>query len=561
MKAYLWGSGIALFGFAIGAGSPLAGPAAGGGNVVQRRTGAQIDAWSEGARAEGQQARPRLVVVVVVDQLATHLLERYADVFTGGFRRLLDDGYRFANAVHEHALTETAAGHTTLSTGVFPSRHGIVANDWSEPLSAGWRNVYSVSDSASPIVGVAVAEGRSPANLVRGGFADWLSAADPQAKIFSVSRKDRSAIPLAGRTRGQVWWMDAEQGRFVTSTWYRTEEPEWVTRFNAGMPWTHGDTVWTSTVPAGLVARARPDSSVFEGDGVHVMFPHRASEEADSGEVGLNLWYTEVPFADAATLAFAKAGVEALDLGTDEHTDYLAVSFSQVDAVGHDYGPTSLEQLDNLLRLDRLLGELLAFVDARAGAGRWVLGFSADHGIMIEPELRAEWGQPARRLPFRELRAIVQAANEGAGGGDLNEMRARAARLLEANDVIADVMTEDELAATGVPADSFVALYRNSYFRGRNAGSLGRSGMWVRFAEGTLVSYARGSSHGTPYLYDRAVPLIFMGRGVTGGVSDAAARTVDLAPTLAGLLGIVMPADLDGRVLTIPGLIPAGPRH
>jgi len=561
MKPYIRGSGIVLLGLAVGAGEPAGGPAGDAARAALQAVSVLAGPSSAGARPERQQVRPRLVVVVVVDQLATHLLERYADVFTGGFRRLLDDGYRFTNAVHQHALTETAAGHATLSTGVFPTRHGIVANDWSEPVSTGWRSVYSVSDTASPIVGVVAAEGRSPANLLRGGLADWLVAADPQAKILSVSRKDRSAIPLSGRTRSQVWWLDPEEGRFVTSTWYRTEEPAWVTRFNAGMPWAYGDTVWTSTVPAGLVARARPDSSVFEGDGVHVMFPHRASEEADSGEVGHRLWYTEVPFPDAATLAFAKAGVEALELGTDEHTDYLAVSFSQTDAVGHDYGPTSLEQLDNLLRLDRLLGELLDFVDARAGAGRWVLGFSGDHGIMVEPELRAERGQPARRLSFRELRAMVLAANEGAGAGDLNEMRARAALLLEANDAVADVMTEDELASEGAPADSFVALYRNSYFRGRNAGTLGRSGMWVRFTEGTLLAYARGSSHGSPYLYDRGVPLIFMGPGVTGGVSDSVARTVDLAPTLAGLLGIAMPDDLDGRVLTIPGLIPASRRH
>ncbi|MCI0433791.1 MAG: alkaline phosphatase family protein, partial [Gemmatimonadetes bacterium] len=429
------------------------------------------------AGASSRQTRPRLAVVVVVDQLATHMMDRYADVFTGGFRRLLDEGHRFANAVHEHALTETAAGHATLSTGLFPSRHGIVANDWFEQSGSSWRSVYSVSDGASPIVGLEGAEGRSPANLQSGGFADWLQAADPQAKVLSVSRKDRAAIPLAGRTRAHVYWMNPEAGRFVTSTYYRSEDPDWVVQFNAGMPWSYGDTVWTSTVPAALVSRARPDSSVFEGDGVHVTFPHRAAEEADSGELGLHLWYTEVPFPDAATLAFAKAGVEALDLGTDDHTDYLAISFSQTDAVGHDYGPTSLEQLDNLLRLDRLLDELFRYLDARTGAGRWVLAFSSDHGVMPEPELRAELGQPARRLLFSEMRALVQAANAGAGSGTLEEMRTRAAELLEANAIIADVMTERDFADVA-PADSFVALYRNSWFPGRLAGPLARSGMW-----------------------------------------------------------------------------------
>ncbi len=506
------------------------------------------------------QARPRLAVVVVVDQLATHLLDRYADVFTGGFRRLLDEGYRFPNAVHEHALTETAAGHATLGTGVFPSRHGVVANDWFEPVGGSWRAVYSVSDSTSPIVGIPLIGGRSPANLRRDGFADWLAAADPDARILSVSRKDRSAIPLAGRTRSHVYWMEPVLGRFVTSTYYRAEVPDWVTAFNATMPWAQGDTLWESTVPAGVVERARPDSAVYEADGVHVMFPHTWAEAADTTPIARNIWYSEVPFPDAATLAFAMAGAEALDLGRDDRTDYLAISFSQVDAVGHEYGPTSLEQLDNLLRLDRLLGRLVEFLDARAGEGRWVLALSADHGIMVEPELLAEWGQPARRLSFGALRAMVQAANEGAGTGDLEEVRARAARLLEANDIVAAVMTEDLLASTA-PADSFVVLYRNSYYPGRMTGALGRSGLWIRFAEGTLLSVPRGSSHGTPYLYDRGVPLIFLGAGVEPGASDAMARTVDLAPTLAARLGLPVPDGLDGRVLAVPGGPAAAGRH
>lgn len=499
------------------------------------------------------QERPRLVVIVVVDQLASFLLDRYADVYTGGFRRLLDRGYRYTNAAHDHALTETAAGHATLSTGVWPSRHGVIANEWWQRRGQGWRFTYSVSDSASPIVGYPSAAGRSPANLARPGFADWLQSADGRSIVASVSRKDRSAITLAGQSRGHVYWIYPEEAQFVTSRYYRSEVPSWVARFNAGMPWSYGDTVWASTVPATLVMRARPDSSAYEADGVHTAFPHRVGElVSDTGRLGRNLWLVEVPFPDVATLAFVTLAVDSLGLGVDEHTDYLAVSFSQTDAVGHNYGPTSLEQLDNLLRLDRLLGTLLSLLDTRVGAGRWLLALSADHGVMPEPELLRDTGRPGRRFSFRELRAIVQAANDSAGAGDLATVRARAAQLLEQHDVIEDVIVEDELRATAAPADSFVALFRKSYYEGRYSGPLAGSGMWIRFAEGTLLDYATGSSHGTPYWYDRHVPLIFLGAGIEPGASAEPVRTVDLAPTLAALLGIAVPSVLDGRPLHLP---------
>ncbi len=497
--------------------------------------------------------RPRLVVMVVVDQLAAHLLDRYADVYTGGFRRLLDGGYRFTQATHAHAVTETAAGHASLATGVFPSRHGIVANDWLERSGASWRSEYSYEDTTAALVDAPWAEGRSPVNLMVPAFADWLRASDDQAKIASLSRKDRGAIPLAGHVRGDVYWMDAESGRFVTSRYYRSSVPDWVGRVNEGKPVAWADTVWSLEVPGALVSRARADSAVYEGDGEHVVFPHRLSEErADTSESARNAWLLTVPFPDAATLALAKAAVSALDLGADERTDYLAVSFSQTDAIGHDYGPTSLEQLDNLLRVDRLLGELLAYLDERVGENRWVLALSADHGVMIEPEVRRESGQSGERFPLGELRTLVQTANTAAGTGDIAAVRQRAAVLLEESPAIEDVMLEGELRSRAAPADSFIELQRHSYYEGRLTGWLGRSRLWLRFAEGMLVNQDIGSSHGSAYWYDRHVPLIFYGAGIEAGETAEPARTVDVAPTLARLIGLSIPDGLDGRPLAVP---------
>ncbi len=496
--------------------------------------------------AAGQE-RPRLVVMVVVDQLRADLLDRYDDLFTGGFRRLRDGGYRFTEAAHDHANTETAPGHTTLSTGVVPARHGVVSNDWYVDQNGRWRTLYSLSDSASRLVDVASAPGRSPANLMRGGVADWFEQADPAARIVSISHKDRAAIPMAGKSHGQVYWILPSARRFVTSSYYRTSYPDWVSRFNAdSMPRILGDSVWELQVPAAAVSRARRDDYPYEADGVHVTFPHRYPE---AERQRLSTWEMEnTPYPDIAVLGLAREAIRALDLGGDEHTDFLAVSFSQTDYLGHKYGPLSLEQLDNLLRLDKLLGELLSFLDANVGAGRWALGLSADHGVMDVPEYRVEEGLAGRRL-----RGADNAQVESAVAGlDPNapDYPDRVARALEAVPFVADVVTHAELAGSGAPADSFIRLFRNSYFDGRPSGPLFRLGMDLRWTEGTIQrAEVGGTSHGSPYWYDRHVPMIFYGAGIAPGSSGEAVRSVDLAPTLAALGAVRSPDDLDGRSL------------
>jgi len=188
--------------------------------------------------------------MLVIDQLRPDMLDRFDDYFTGGLRRVIDEGHSFADATHDHAYTFTAPGHTTLSTGVHPTRHGIVSNDWWELEDTEWREVYSMEDPESAILGYPTMVGRSPANLYRGGLADWIAAVDPEARVVSISRKDRAAIALAGRAMGEVYWMDDPVAGFMTSTYYRSEYPEWVQRFNEEeMPGVYGDMVWESRRP------------------------------------------------------------------------------------------------------------------------------------------------------------------------------------------------------------------------------------------------------------------------------------------------------------------------
>ena len=230
--------------------------------------------------------QPRLVVMLVVDQLSTPLLLRYDDLFTGGFRRLLDEGRFYVDASYDHAGTSTAPGHATLATGTHPSRHGIVGNSWYERTSAGWLEVENIGDSTVSVIGYPQLHGASPHYLERPTLADWMRAADHETRVASVSGKDRGAILPAGHGReGHAYWFEASVGRFVTSTYYRDDVPEWVEKFHETALASYGrDSVWESRIPAAAVRRSSPDTASHEADGVHTYFPHRYAVEGTPGE-------------------------------------------------------------------------------------------------------------------------------------------------------------------------------------------------------------------------------------------------------------------------------------
>jgi predicted AlkP superfamily pyrophosphatase or phosphodiesterase len=489
-----------------------------------------------------------------VDQLRADLVDRYSEVFTGGFKRAFEEGYSFTQTSHAHAVTHTAAGHATLSTGVFPSRSGIVANSWAQRLAGQWVPMYAVQDPESPIVDVPSLPGRSPKNLLRGGLADWIADADEDARIVSVSGKDRAAITMAGTARGHVYWVDQLYGRFVTSEYYRGRYPGWVRDFNEDvMPEFTGDTVWATSVPEDQRWMARADSADYEFDGVHTVFPHWAHEERPDSVHLQNDWALSRPWVDEAVVTFAEVAIDELDLGQRGRVDYLGLAVSATDYVGHAFGPISQEQMDNLLRLDKRLGGFMEYLDEEVGQGQWVMALTADHGVLTMPEYLTEQGMDARRVDAvarsSAMSEVFQAA--ASEGGTEDEILERLARALEAEGLVAKAYTHAELTR-GEPADSFATLYRNSYYPGRTAGWLSRHGIEVRFGFQDLVSQPTGTTHGSPYWYDRHVPLVFMGPGVNPGSSDGPAYTVDVAPTLARLAGIPMPDDLDGRVIYPP---------
>jgi hypothetical protein len=360
---------------------------------------------------------------------------------------------------------------------------------------------------------------------------------------------------MAGQARGHVYWITENEGRWVTSSFYADDYPRWVERINrVEMPRIFGDSIWEQTMPLSARTASRPDTSAYEGDGVHTYFPHRFFEEVrDPGRPGaLNRWAYSQIYPDAAVGSFAIDAIRALGLGEDEATDYLALSFSQTDAVGHDYGPTSREQLQNLLHLDQVLGRLMAFMDQEVGEGRWIMALTGDHGALDIPEILAEKGEESRRASREDL-ALLRQTFRGfqEAGGKAQEVADSLVAALERLPFVGDALTVVELT-TPPPADSFGVLMRNSYHPDRWIGGAGseESGVVFRFVEAYYPdSSPRGTGHGSPYYYDRHVPLVFFGAGVEEGVSSDPVRTVDIAPTLAALAGIGFPSDLDGQPL------------
>ncbi len=491
--------------------------------------------------------RPALVMLVVVDQLRSSLLAKYDDLYTGGFRRLLDSGYVYANASHAHAATETAVGHATLSTGVYPNKHGIIGNAWFEKRAGTWSSVENISDTTVKIVGHPSGRGASPVHLMRPGFAEWVKSADSKSIVASVSGKDRGAIQPAAHTKDLVYWFDPAAGRYVTSTYYRQSDPEWITRFNNTTLQAHrADTVWDLRVPASALGSANPDTSAFEGNGRTTWFPHRFATEGRPDAFWS--WWAATPYEDEGTLQLARAVVTGMRLGKDASPDFLNVSLSATDYVGHAYGPNSREQLDNLLRLDRQLGQFFEFLDQTVGKGNWTMMLSADHGVTDSPEDRIARGEFGYRATPGDLKMLDSLRRMAAANPDPAAGARQLASDLRKLSNVDDTYTHEELMR-GQPRDSFEVLERRSIFPGRVSGLFSREGVEVRFREGVLRG-ARGSSHGTPWWYDRHVPMIFMGRGVTPGRDTSRAETVDFAPTMATLLRIPIPSDVDGKPLT-----------
>src|SRR5213592_2377157 len=322
--------------------------------------------------------RPKLVVVITVDQLRPDYLDRWKSQLSGGLAQLANEGAFFTDGYQDHAVTETAPGHSAILSGLWPAHTGII------------RNLESVQDSLAPLLGT-TGPGASPRRFRGTTLVDWLKAADPTARALSVSRKDRGAIRPIGQAKEQVYWY--QSGLFTTSRYYADSLPKWVQAFNARrLPFKAANTTWSLLLPDSAYKEA--DNEVWENGGAGVVFPHRLTPDSVQAAAAI----AGVPAMDSLTLLFALEGFEALRLGR-RGTDILAVSLSTTDAVGHAFGPDSREIHDQVLRLDRYLSWFLKRVTDRVGRDNVIVVLPADHGMTSFPErTRAKTGGAAYRV-------------------------------------------------------------------------------------------------------------------------------------------------------------------
>lgn len=514
------------------------------------RVTAQAPSGSASAAAARQS--PTLVVFITVDQLATDYLQRYGADLDGGLKRLMREGAFWLRGVHDHAITETAPGHAATMSGRFPVSTGISSNS------------QGVNTRDAPLLG-SEDNGASPFRFRGTTLYDWMKAANPAARVLSVSRKDRGAILPIGRAPVDVYWY-APEGIFTTSTYYRRELPSWVNAFNArrGAHNLAGRT-WTTLRDASRYAEE--DSVAIESGGVDYAFPHGFPNDSARAASAVR----STPWMDSLTLSFALEGVRAMQLGAaTNRTDLLAVSLSSTDAVGHQWGPDSREVHDQLVRLDAWLGAFLDSLFALRDSRRIVIALTADHGVAPYAELKSTYYQnhAAQRVDlnrvmrYAKARMAADGLDSSAIGYDdgfrvLNPEVFRAANvdpdhyarmwveeLRRTNgvlraDLLAELVRADTVAdpiarrwlhmfSTDGPVRAVVTLTPFSYFTG--------------------VNYA---THGSPHEYDARVPVLFWGTGIRGGARGGEARVVDMAPTLASWLGVRPLERLDGRVLPL----------
>ena len=495
--------------------------------------------------------RPRLVVVITVDQLRPDYLDRYRPQLQGGLRLLLREGAVFRDAYQDHAVTETAPGHSTILSGRWPAHTGIIAN------------TVGVLDSTAPLIGLA-GPGASPARFRGTEFFDWLQAAEPDARALSVSRKDRGAILPIGRAKQSVYWY--QSGYFTTSRYYGDSLPLWVRAFNARrLPFEEAGAVWNLLLPARDYPE--PDSVPYENGGTGFMFPHHLP--ADSAQAAVAL--AGIPTMDSLTLAFALEGTRALRLGGRGATDLLAVSLSTTDAIGHAFGPDSREIHDQILRLDRYLGTFLQQLFVRYGTGNVLVVLTADHGVTPYPERSRALGRrdAVRVIPDSLIASANAALDRRAGGRDwlqfdtgmllLADRPRLAAQGVNVDSVIADLTGQlrglPGVARVDRPADLAAQDTTDAVVRRwihqvpPDAGvelvvTLKPYSIWTYPPPNPPIAM-----HGQPTDADAHVPLILMGPEIRRGTYDRRVSTVDIAPTLARLLGLTPAEPLDGRVL------------
>lgn len=507
-------------------------------------------------------ARPKLVVGIVVDQMRYDYLYRYYDKYKeGGLKRLMNEGFNARNNHYHYALTVTAAGHSAVYTGSLPAINGIVGNDWYDKGLES--NVYCTDDKTVATVGSSnVSVGKmSPRNLLVSTVTDQLRiATNFRSKTIGVAIKDRASILPAGHAANGAFWFDSKTGNFVTSTYYMKELPKWVQDYNnKKMPAEYLRRGWNTLLPIEQYTQSSRDDAPWEGTisgAAKPIFPHELI--GTSGEAfGV---VTTSPWGNTLTKEMAIEAIKGENLGKGKDTDFLAISFSSPDRIGHAFGPNSIEQEDNYLKLDMEFADLFNFLDTWSGKGNYTVFLTADHGAMDVPAFWQENKLPAGLMNATTLtRSIVKTLNDTYGAGEyvnsfenyqlyLNNALLKEKKIT-VNDVyetvkatllpiqgIADVLNIHELGSTSLNTYQ-LELFKNN-INAKRSGDI-----QILVQPGWFAStYGTGTDHGTPYNYDTHVPFLLYGWGVNKGETLRRTSIADIAPTISALLHILPPS-------------------
>ncbi|GAC1680244.1 MAG: alkaline phosphatase family protein [Candidatus Acidiferrum sp.] len=527
------------------------------------------------AAAKRAPGRPKLVVMIVVDQMRGDYVDKFRGQWKGGLKRLVEEGAWFRDAAYPYAATETCVGHTTISTGSFPATHGMIANAWWDREQQ--KMVTCTADAMVKNVGYAGASVKGGDSAVRmsvPAFAEELKFQSGGAtRVVTFSLKARASITMAGHKADAATWFDSKAAAWETSSAYKTQP--FIEDYAKSHPvkQDYGKT-WALALPEKDYFYDEKATGAVAPAGWNVTFPHRLGGKAGGTEPddAFTEQWSSSPFADTYLTQLAEAAVDSLELGKGSGTDYLGVSYSSVDYVGHEFGPRSWEIQDILVRLDKDLGELLEHLDKKVGRGNYVVALSADHGVVPVPEDLQKTGADAGVLHLPELQERIEKALEPfnytkpaiarTSGSDVYFSRGIYERLksdaaamravmdaAQAQPGVAAVYRAEELQDRPATKSSLRDAFSAGYFPGRSGDLLiVPKAYWLLDSTPMGKNREYGTGHGTPYNYDQHVPLLLLGYGIQPGEYYGNATPADIAPTLASLCGITL-APRDGRVL------------
>ena len=544
----------------------------------------------------GAVPRPKLVVILVVDQMRADYVDKFQHQWTGGLKRLVNQGAWFRDAAYPYAATETCVGHATISTGAFPATHGMIANEWWDreqqkdvtcTADATVKNIpyagavaetpaATGTDGATGAIGAPAspAPGDSAAKMLLPSFAEELKfQLGAETRIVTMSLKARASITLAGHQGDAVTWFDGTPGYWTSSSAY--PRAPFVAEFVKAHPVAadYGKT-WAPLLPESAYLYQKNAEGVGPPAGYGASFPHPLRGNPDSkgpDKTFYSQWATS-PYAESYLARMAEAAVDKLQLGQRAATDFLGISFSSVDYVGHAFGPRSWEIQDELARLDRDLGAFFTHLDKSVGAGNYVVALSADHGVAPVPEDLRKQGVDAGHLNLADVKTRIEQALEPfhfgkpsvaeIGGADVyfapgifaklkTDSRAMNAAIDAAQSTpgVAHIYQAGDLADRPATNDTFRDAEASGFYQSRSGDLLiVPKPYWIWDSTPAGKPNRGGTSHGTPYYYDQRVPVILMGAGIHPGKYYGPATPADIAPTLAALCGITL-ATREGRTL------------